>query len=151
MDTRQRIGIVVMKECSHCHIEKSLTEFDVQSRSKDGLQRYCKSCRKEITAKHYTNNKEQIVEKSIARQRYNAERFKQLKSTFKCHFCDENTLVCLDFHHLDSTQKEFTVSYAVRHYGWNKLLKEIGKCIVVCKNCHAKVHEGILAYKSPIV
>jgi len=30
------------------------------------------------------------------------------------------------------------------HYGFDTLIKEIIKCIVVCKNCHVLIEEGEL-------
>lgn len=57
--------------------------------------------------------------------------------------CDETEPVCLDFHHIDPNEKDFTIS---KHRGKSKenLLKEIKKCVCVCANCHRKIHAGII-------
>jgi predicted HNH restriction endonuclease len=61
----------------------------------------------------------------------------------KCIICGESEPVCLDFHHINSEDKEFTIS---KHRNRNKewLLTEINKCVCLCANCHRKVHAGII-------
>ena len=49
--------------------------------------------------------------------------------------------LCLDFHHTDAADKEATVSELVN--GQNSLpviVAEMQKCIVLCANCHRKLH-----------
>ena len=61
-----------------------------------------------------------------------------------CVSCDEDDPVCLDFHHTDTDRKEMTVSSMIS-YGYSKerLLGEIGKCEILCANCHRKRHHTI--------
>lgn len=56
--------------------------------------------------------------------------------------CGEAHPACLDFHH-EGDDKEINVSDAVR-YGWSvkRLMAEIAKCILICSNCHRKLHAG---------
>jgi Fe-S-cluster-containing hydrogenase component 2 len=68
-----------------------------------------------------------------------------LKSERGCYFCHETTAVCLDFHHRDMAEKEFTVSKHF-HRPISVLLQEIEKCEVVCANCHRKLHAGIISF-----
>lgn len=35
-----------MKRCGRCKLEKAVTEFNLDKRSKDGFQSYCKACHK---------------------------------------------------------------------------------------------------------
>jgi hypothetical protein len=57
-----------------------------------------------------------------------------------CSRCGYNTSVAaLDFHHVDPSQKEFGVSTKLR-YGYNAVLAEAKKCVLLCKNCHAELH-----------
>jgi len=60
-----------------------------------------------------------------------------------CSRCGYNTsLRVLCFHHVDPTQKEFTISN--KPSANIKTLKiEAEKCIVLCHNCHAEKHLGI--------
>ncbi len=65
------------------------------------------------------------------------------KRAHGCVKCDETEPVALDFHHIKD--KELEVSNAVRA-GWAeaRLLAEMEKCVVICSNCHRKVHAGII-------
>ena len=58
-----------------------------------------------------------------------------------CRECGEPRIACLDFHHYDSKTKEVNIAHAV-HRGWSKkrIEAELLKCIVLCGNCHAKLH-----------
>lgn len=56
--------------------------------------------------------------------------------------CGEQTLCCLDLHHLDPSTKRVKVNKAIKHFGIKGLLVEIGKCVVLCANCHRKHHAG---------
>ncbi len=49
----------------------------------------------------------------------------------------------LDFHHRDPKQKEFGLSDRGLTRSWEKTLKEIKKCVLICANCHREVHAGI--------
>jgi len=46
-----------MKTCTRCNKEKALNEYNKRSRSKDGLDIYCKTCRKSIQYYSRTYNK----------------------------------------------------------------------------------------------
>lgn len=54
--------------------------------------------------------------------------------------CDRN----LHFHHLDPAEKEFSFG-ALPTVGWERLVAEIRKCVMLCGNCHGEIHAGIAA------
>jgi len=58
----------------------------------------------------------------------------------KCSKCDESDPICLDFHHLDPSEKEGQISRMANSSSREKLLAEIDKCIILCSNCHRKEH-----------
>jgi hypothetical protein len=92
----------------------------------------------------YSNHKVEVVERVLQRRRDLYDWLRKLKRTLKCNRCPESFWVCLDFHHTDPTEKDMSVAQAVRN-GWSKkrILAEIAKCEVLCKNCHAKEHAKI--------
>lgn len=52
-----------------------------------------------------------------------------------CLLCGYNAnALALDFHHRDGEKKECNVGRM--DVGWDKMLKEIEKCDIVCANCH---------------
>jgi len=48
----------------------------------------------------------------------------------------------MDFHHKDDTLKEFTIS-GWYNLSWEKLRKELDKCVILCSNCHREVTADI--------
>ena len=56
-----------------------------------------------------------------------------------CSICGERDHRCLEFHHINPTDKKAEV---VRLISWSRqrLLEEINRCAVLCCNCHLKVH-----------
>jgi hypothetical protein len=62
----------------------------------------------------------------------------------KCVKCGyKKCISALDFHHLDPNKKDFSISQNM-NMSWDKIKKEIDKCILVCSNCHREIHEELL-------
>lgn len=60
-----------------------------------------------------------------------------------CSICGYNKCnAALQFHHLDPEQKEFRLAQQIRK--WDTVLEEAKKCVLVCSNCHAEIHAGII-------
>lgn len=83
-------------------------------------------------------NKEKIYEWSQESRKKTRQKFIDFKSKLKCEQCEENHISCLEFHHKDPTKKEGMISKMI--FSTNKLKKELKKCIVLCSNCHRKLH-----------
>ena len=45
-----------------------------------------------------------------------------------------------DFHHLDPNEKEHKIAGMFGRYSWEKIKKELDKCIMLCANCHRIEH-----------
>ena len=72
--------------------------------------------------------------------------FARYKATLRCLFCGEGSAICLDFHHKDPSTKKGAVANLVRDKRpIHEVEAEIAKCIVVCRNCHAKLHAGAIS------
>lgn len=61
----------------------------------------------------------------------------------KCERCgfDKPIPSCYDFHHVDPSIKEFTISHSSKSL--DVLKKEVDKCQLLCKNCHAEIHDEL--------
>ena len=70
----------------------------------------------------------------------NRELIKRYKT--KCHFCGESETCCLEFHHFKP--KKFGISQGITTKTTEELEQELQKCYCVCKNCHAKLHNGLI-------
>jgi transcription elongation factor Elf1 len=63
----------------------------------------------------------------------------EIKKTLGCIVCGENRPACLDFHHRDPKEKHKKISLML-DYTKKRILEEVKKCDVLCKNCHAINH-----------
>lgn len=60
-----------------------------------------------------------------------------------CQICGYDKCVrALSFHHLDASHKDFTISGITK--SWNAIQSELDKCVLLCANCHAEAHAGLL-------
>jgi predicted XRE-type DNA-binding protein len=57
----------------------------------------------------------------------------------KCEYCGETNFFKLEFHHLESEEKEYNISH-IRNYRWSIIESEIKKCKLLCRNCHNEEH-----------
>ena len=59
----------------------------------------------------------------------------------KCKKCgyDKNKNI-LQFHHLDPTKKDFSISK--RSLSFENAKKEANKCILICPTCHSEIHDA---------
>jgi hypothetical protein len=66
--------------------------------------------------------------------------YKELRESLFRIKCGESHIACLDFHHRDPKEKDCAISVAISKYSKQRVLEEISKCDVMCKNCHSKYH-----------
>ena len=134
-----------MKKCTICHKAKDKSEFNKKSSSNDGLQNKCRQCSRDFAKRHYNNNKSSYIEKNKRHRKEKRFFINEIKKEMKCELCDEDETCCLDFHHRDPKEKDFVLSMAAsRGRSQDGILQEIAKCVVVCANCHRKIHAGII-------
>lgn len=136
-----------MKYCKKCDTYKDVNEFHKNKDKPDGLQNSCKICMKEASRASYDKNKDKWKDtRSERRQRiYNENRafIEDYKNKHPCYICGESENICLDFHHTDMSEKDNNVSEMLGH-SRKTLEKEVSKCVVVCANCHRKIHAGLV-------
>ena len=135
---------IITRICSKCKRDLPLSNYVWRFKSKGIRKHNCKDCDKIYKAEYYRNNSEKCKAKVAQDKRDRVALFKQYKSNLKCAACPESESCVIDFHHVDPTTKKFDVSQKVWETSWDTLLIEINKCIPLCKNCHAKLHNGML-------
>lgn len=82
---------------------------------------------------------------SAAKSRARRQEIVNAVKSAGCAVCGESEFVCLDMHHLDPIAKEYAVSRLVNGKATIELiLEELAKCVVLCSNCHRKLHAGLL-------
>jgi len=64
----------------------------------------------------------------------------------QCAICGYNKSVnSLEFHHKNPKEKSFKISCGLtRKYPKEKLISEIKKCALVCRNCHGELNDGTI-------
>ncbi|MBI2406252.1 MAG: HNH endonuclease [Candidatus Harrisonbacteria bacterium] len=63
----------------------------------------------------------------------------------KCMVCGYKKYIgAMDFHHVNPANKSFALSVKGLCYSWDTILKEASKCVLLCKNCHAEVENGLI-------
>jgi hypothetical protein len=68
----------------------------------------------------------------------------EYKKTLKCMDCGESDPICLLFHHVIRDLKiEAIYKMVENNYTIEEIHKEIDKCIVLCWNCHLKLHRDL--------
>ena len=138
-----------MKKCIKCQKNKNENQFHIKSKKSGSLHSQCKQCQSEYQKQHYLNNKTTYKKRSkISNIKYKTNNkmfFDEYKLKKGCLFCDENEPCCLDFHHKDPKTKHRNISSMINSsLSRQTIVKEIHKCILVCANCHRKIHKGIL-------
>lgn len=114
------------KECCNCGISKNKKEFYKQ-------KSWCKKC---------------IL--TYQRNRAKARKLKAVEvKGGKCYKCGYNkNLSALDFHHVNPEEKEYKSWCVLRKRPWKEIIRELKKCILLCKNCHAEEHNPLLTIQN---
>lgn len=117
------------KKCKHCEKElpiENFYHFNRKETSNTRIWSYCKDCERLRQKQKNINFKKQCLD---------------YKQQFCCELCGyDKSVVALDFHHIDSSKKDFTISSS-KTINLNKRIKnELDKCQVLCSNCHRELH-----------
>jgi len=127
------------KICTQCKVPKQLSEFPLRKDTACGYGSWCKECHSEFHKGYYKKHKKRYRENLQKRRKHIRELVASFK--IKCEFCPEDHPACLEFHHRDPAEKEDTIAEAIQSkWGDSRIIAEIKKCIVLCSNCHRKLH-----------
>ncbi|TET08516.1 MAG: hypothetical protein E3J83_03500 [Candidatus Atribacteria bacterium] len=99
------------------------------------------------------DNPEKVKRQAINQQEYRSIKYKKKRQFVRdykllkgCAICGYNNCAgALVFHH-PNNDKEFVIGSSMGK-PIKDIKKEMGKCIVLCANCHAELHEKILKGK----
>lgn len=137
------------KTCTKCKIDKLESEFPHNG---GRLRSQCKACVAEKSRLwrlehpgYATKYMREYMKKNYGEMKSRMAAKKQEIAEWKrqrgCSVCDENEPWVLDMHHLDPNEKETNSAQSAT---LKTFLKEASKCILLCSNCHRKVHAGVL-------
>ena len=91
--------------------------------------------------KWYLKNSDRVKKRAADQKAAATAWLKEFRAKAKCVQCGEDHPATLDFHHIDPSEKDLPLADAA-HRGWSiaRLKREIEKCVVLCANCHRKLH-----------
>ncbi|MDD5155478.1 MAG: hypothetical protein PHF11_03220 [Candidatus Omnitrophica bacterium] len=59
----------------------------------------------------------------------------------ECQICGyKHCIEALEFHHDNSSDKDFSISEKGYTRSWAKVKEELDKCMLLCANCHREIH-----------
>ena len=133
-----------MKVCTICRSPRENSEFNRKSASRDGLQNVCRDCNRAQARDYYARNREAhvriIMQRKAEQRRVAIDAVADHLLTHPCVDCGEADVRVLDFDHRVGASKEADVMRLVQHgYSLSRIMAEVAKCDVRCRNCHAKV------------
>lgn len=91
----------------------------------------------------YANNKGKQKHWNRSWRAATLDWFRGYKQTLACTRCGEDEAACLDFHHIKDKDND-VAKMAKDGASKEAILKEVTKCIVLCANCHRKLHAGVV-------
>ena len=108
--------------------------------------KYCPECRKHKRALLSEEELEELHKKEKTRFKTHRLKLKKIALKYKgdkCQICGYNKCSrALQFHHVDPSTKKFDISVKGYTRSWEDVKKELDKCILVCSNYHAEIHNG---------
>lgn len=100
-----------------------------------------------VCARHnlsYSKNCSRCLTEKVVRRRI---KLKEMALTYKGNKCQncgyDKSKAALVFHHIIPAEKEFGISQKGYTRSWERVQKELDKCVLLCANCHAEEHERI--------
>ena len=147
-----------MKKCSKCG--EVSDNFTKSARTKDGLHPQCKVCKNKTVRRQiagwredpeWVARQQEQTKKHRANRDVDPRRERALSRKLKfvemkggsCEKCGYNkNLGALDFHHVDPTTRSMSINMGTMAKAGNEaqLLEELGKCMLLCANCHREEH-----------
>jgi len=136
-----------VKGCGKCRSWLPLDGFSKDKNSSTGYGYWCKSCATSNTKRHYKRWKQDPawVDSKREKGRVLAREAKRRAVEYMgdaCHDCGNSYPDYIyDFHHLSGDTKVDNPS-AILKREWSVAKEELGKCVMVCANCHRERHYG---------
>ena len=136
------------------HLDPNVKEFTLGSKAfiknislvMDEVQKcklLCCNCHRKAHAVEHTNK--QIYSSANVKAVITWRRNLKLRAIAykggKCNCCTRvYEPYMFDFHHVDAENKDFSVGVDGSTRSWERVKKELDKCILLCANCHREEH-----------
>jgi hypothetical protein len=93
-----------------------------------------------VDKRKYSDRRQYLI-KAVHKRR---KKIRQMAVEYKggrCENCGyDRCIEALEFHHRESSHKDFSISQKGYTRSWKKVRTELDKCKLLCANCHREVH-----------
>lgn len=114
--------VEITRTCKKCGRIKPLSKF------KNGNGYVCKNCGK-------------------SKNKQNKVKWIQSFKGSGCQLCGYNAHpTAIEFHHVNAEDKDRDLSL-MKSMGYQNIVDEISKCLIVCANCHREIHANLVSEK----
>lgn len=131
------------RTCPKCDVEKPLEEgFYRRTGKRAGeFTSWCKACHRAYYRRKKEADPQYFMRYQARTRAAKRKEFTERKVAAGCEDCGESHPACLEYHHLDPSQKEREVMKLVdSNASRTRIEAEVSKCVVLCSNCHRKRH-----------
>lgn len=119
---------IMLKKCEICGVE-------FETKSNGASRKYCFECSPSYPKGGSRANTIKALRKAMKKEA--VKRFGE-----KCCICGYDKCIgALEFHHKNPNEKDFGLAANGNTHSWEEFWKEAQKCLLVCSNCHAELHE----------
>lgn len=89
----------------------------------------------------YPKNRDKQISANMKRRDALAQWFIEYKASLSCSSCGASHPGIIEFHHPNGLQDEPRIT-GLSNLGWGKakIIEAISRCVILCANCHAKLH-----------
>jgi hypothetical protein len=120
--------VATHKICPKCEIEKTIDNFYVVKRGEGKRYNgYCKMCNNFVCANRHRSVKTKMIE-------YKGSKCERCSLKLK-----DSHYSVFEFHHVNKEEKDPKFS-RIKCWSWEKIIKELERCMLVCANCHRIIH-----------
>lgn len=111
-----------MKICTQCGDSKESSEFYSRGKNRKDSNTFCKPCFNAYCIQRWKDRKKQAVG-------YKGGKCKDCSITYHPNV--------YDFHHTGDKEANWN---KIRLWSWDRITKELDKCVLLCANCHRIRH-----------
>lgn len=124
------------KYCPKCDTVKLKTDFYSKHQKGRELQHQCKTCHNNARIEWGRKTKIKMIE-------YKGGKCEHHLNNFGVELIANEINPCVfDFHHLNKEEKDIDF-VNVKYWKWDRIKKELDKCILLCGNCHRIEHNKL--------
>ncbi len=96
--------------------------------------------------RRYSDRRQYLIAAVYKRRK----KIRQMAVNYKggqCRICGYKRCIdALEFHHTNSSGKDFSISEGGYTRSWIRVKEELDKCILLCANCHRESHAQSAAF-----